>query len=341
MESMNEGKPVEMVVVAAAVGVVDEVEDGSEVATVVVSDAEEEQLSWYYYLVLAVVDVEANVIVVKAYQYTSLTSVMLLDCWSIPCVILFTWVFLKTKYGFRKFAGVAICVAGLVIVVFSDVHASDRAEGGPNPVKGDIFVIVGSTLYAVSNVGEEFIIKKADRVELMAMLGAFGAVVLPFLGFAMAMFLFYSTVPVILKICGATLLNLSLLTSDMWAVLIRIFAYHQKVDWMYFIAFAAVAVGLVIYSVQRKKDEEGAQDAEASDERQKEKDEEAVVLDNLTRGSIAAVEGQRSEDVKQQPSITSLPKVSSQQQATMVRSKCFRDVVVPLFLAVFSSMGTD
>ncbi|CAL9174002.1 unnamed protein product [Musa hybrid cultivar] len=287
------------------------------------------QLSWYYYLVLAVVDVEANVIVVKAYQYTSLTSVMLLDCWSIPCVILFTWVFLKTKYGFRNFAGVAICVAGLVMVVFSDVHASDRAEGGPNPVKGDIFVIVGSTLYAVSNVGEEFIIKKADRVELMAMLGAFGAVVsaiqisvlerselikwtagavLPFLGFAMAMFLFYSTVPVILKICGATLLNLSLLTSDMWAVLIRIFAYHQKVDWMYFIAFAAVAVGLVIYSVQRKKDEEGAQVVEASDERQKEKDEEAVVLDNLTRGSIVAVEDQRSEDVKQQPSITSLPK---------------------------------
>lgn len=91
---------------------------------------------------------------------------------------------------------------------------------------------------------------------------------------------------------------------------------------------------------QRKKDEEGAQDAGASDERQKEKDEEAVVLDNLTRGSIAAVEGQISEDVKQQPSITSLPKVSSQQQATMVRSKCFRDGG-SLFLAVFSSMGTD
>ncbi|RRT34883.1 hypothetical protein B296_00052996, partial [Ensete ventricosum] len=110
--------------------------------------------------------------------------------------------------------------------------------------------------------------------------------VLPFLGFALAMFLFYSTVPIILKICGATLLNLSLLTSDMWAVLIRIFAYHQK----------------------RKKDEEGAQVTEASDERQKEKDEEAVVLDNLTRGSIVAVEGQRSEDVKQRPSIASLPK---------------------------------
>lgn len=53
---------------------------------------------------------------------------MLLDCWSIPCVILLTWIFLKTRYKFKKFAGVAICIAGLVMVVFSDVHSSDRAS---------------------------------------------------------------------------------------------------------------------------------------------------------------------------------------------------------------------
>ncbi|KAG6529521.1 hypothetical protein ZIOFF_011726 [Zingiber officinale] len=193
---------------------------------------------------------------------------MLLDCWSIPCVILFTWLFLGTKYGFRKFAGVAICVAGLVMVVFSDVHASDRAQGGPNPVKGDLLVFAGSTLYAVSNVSEEFIIKRSTRIELMAMLGAFGAVVLPFLGFALAMFLFYSTVPIILKICGATMLNLSLLTSDMWAVLIRICAYHQKVDWMYFIAFAGVTIGLMVYSWSREdKSSEVAKDNEAAGDR--------------------------------------------------------------------------
>jgi hypothetical protein len=32
-----------------------------------------------------------------------------------------------------------------------------------------------------------------------------------------------------LQISGSTMLNLSLLTSDMWAVVIRIFAYHEKV----------------------------------------------------------------------------------------------------------------
>lgn len=66
--------------------------------------------------------------VVKAYQYTSITSVMLLDCWTIPCVLFLTWFFLKTKYRFTKLAGVVICVAGLVMVIFSDVHSADRSS---------------------------------------------------------------------------------------------------------------------------------------------------------------------------------------------------------------------
>ncbi|XP_057499620.1 uncharacterized protein LOC130783875 [Actinidia eriantha] len=256
------------------------------------------QAKWYYYVLLGLVDVEANFLVVKAYQYTSITSVMLLDCWSIPSVIFLTWFFLKTKYRYRKFIGVGICVVGLVLVVFSDVHAQDRS-GGSNPLKGDMLVIAGSTLYAISNVSEEFFVKTADRVELMAMLGFFGAIisacqisilernelksihwssgaVLPFVGFSMAMFLFYSGVPILLKISGSTMLNLSLLTSNMWTVLIRIFAYHEKVDWMYFIAFAAVAVGLVVYSGDDKQEDQNRADvADEEAERSKHFDEEA------------------------------------------------------------------
>ncbi|XP_072972008.1 uncharacterized protein [Typha angustifolia] len=280
--------------------------------------------SWYYYLVLGIVDVEANYLVVKAYQYASLTSIMLLDCWVIPCVIVLTWLFLKRKYTLMELIGAAICVGAAVLVVFSDAYASDREAGGPDPVKGDMFVLAGSTLYAVSNVGEEYLVKKGDRIEVMAMLGSFGAVisalqisilernelrttkwtagaVLPFLGFALAMFIFYSTVPTILKICGATMLNLSLLSSDMWGVLIRIFAYHQKVDWMYFIAFAGVLIGLVIYSKGSK--EEGqtqtAQVAEANDE-QVEQDkgmDEEVAIGHPVQGSSLEVTGQSSGHV--------------------------------------------
>lgn len=167
---------------------------------------------------------------------------------------------------------------------------------GPNPLKGDLLVFAGATLYAVSNVTEEYIVKEGSRVELMAMLGVFGAVIsaiqisilereelrstqwnagalLSFIGFALALFLFYSTVPIILKVFGATMLNLSLLTSDMWAALIRIFAYHEKVDWMYFVAFAGTAIGLVIYSYKGSRETAdgtnqvaGATDEEAATE---------------------------------------------------------------------------
>ncbi|KAJ6338796.1 hypothetical protein OIU76_008284 [Salix suchowensis] len=253
---------------------------------------------WYYYAILSLVDVEANFLVVKAYQYTSITSVMLLDCWAIPSVMVLTWFFLSTKYRFKKIAGVIVCVAGLVMVVFSDVHSGDRS-GGSNPRKGDALVIAGATLYAISNVSEEFLVKNADRVELMSLLGFYGAIIsaiqisilerneiksihwsagaaFPFFGFSLAMFLFYSFVPILLKISGSTMLNLSLLTSDMWAVVIRIFAYHEKVDWMYFVAFAAVAVGLVVYSGGDK--EEAPHHADGGDEdaeRSKHFDEEA------------------------------------------------------------------
>ncbi|KAL2470188.1 Eukaryotic protein of unknown function (DUF914) [Abeliophyllum distichum] len=253
---------------------------------------------WYYYVLLGLVDVEANFLVVKAYQYTSITSVMLLDCWTIPCVLFLTWFFLKTKYRLKKLVGVVICAAGLVIVVFSDVHSADRSRGS-NPVKGDLLIIAGATLYAVSNVSEEFFVKTADRVELMSFLGIFGAIVsaiqisilernelrsihwsagaaLPFVGFSVAMFLFYSGVPILLKISGSTMLNLSLLTSDMWAVLIRIFAYHEKVDWMYFVAFAVVTIGLIVYSVGDKMDENPAEVADEEVEQSKQFDEEAV-----------------------------------------------------------------
>ncbi|KAI7739015.1 hypothetical protein M8C21_030548, partial [Ambrosia artemisiifolia] len=197
------------------------------------------------------------------------------------------------------------------MVLLEDKISVQENQSGSNPVKGDLLVIAGATLYAICNVSEvskmgepvkEFFTKTADQVELLAMLGLFGAIVsgiqisvlerdelksihwssgavLPYAGFAAAMFLFYSGVPVLLKISGSTMLNLSLLTSDMWSVLIRIFVYHEKVDWMYFVAFAAVAVGLVVYSVFDKEvDELGADGLEKS----RHFDEEADVAGRLS-----------------------------------------------------------
>ncbi|KAJ4747656.1 solute carrier family 35 protein (DUF914) [Rhynchospora pubera] len=230
---------------------------------------------WYWYVGLALVDVQGNFLVVKAYQYSSITSVTLLDCWTIPWVMILTWIVLKTRYSVWQFISAGICVVGLVLVLFSDAGVSGGG-GNSRPLLGDVLVIAGTLCYALSNVGEEFCVKKKDRVEVVAMLGIFGAIISVlqillierknleevkwtptmislFAGFATSTFLFYTIVPFVLQMSGSTLFNLSLLTSDMWAVLIRIFFYHQQVDWLYYLAFGTVAIGLIIYSLNEHK----------------------------------------------------------------------------------------
>ncbi|KAG6513226.1 hypothetical protein ZIOFF_023538 [Zingiber officinale] len=224
---------------------------------------------WYWYLALAIVDVQGNYLIVKAYQYTSITSVTLLDCWTIPWVIILTWIALGTRYSPWQFVGAAVCVLGLGLVLLSDVGVS--GGGGSKPIIGDTLVIAGTVCYAFSNVGEErpsrvignardiwgaswylfpnMLSAVLERKDLESVKWSATMICL-FGGFAAATFLFYTVVPFVMKMSGATLFNLSLLTSDMWAVAIRVFFYHDQVDWLYFLAFGLVAIGLIIYSVR-------------------------------------------------------------------------------------------
>ncbi|KAK4776973.1 hypothetical protein SAY86_005661 [Trapa natans] len=230
-------------------------------------------LPWYWYLLLGFIDVQGNYLVNEAYQYSSITSVTLLDCWTIVWAIILTWFFLGTRYSVWQLIGAAISVLGLGLVMLSDAGVS--GGGGSKPLLGDVLVIGGTVFFAMSNVGEEFCVKKKDLVEVLTMLPLFGLLVsavqiaiaewttleslqltkdriLAFAGYAGSLFVFYSLAPFVLKMSGAALFNLSLLTSDMWAVVVRIFIYRQEVDWIYYLSFLMVVIGLILYSVMEK-----------------------------------------------------------------------------------------
>ncbi|XP_062005455.1 uncharacterized protein LOC133722595 [Rosa rugosa] len=232
------------------------------------------RVSWYWYLLLGFVDVQGNYLVNEAYQFSSITSVTLLDCFTIAWVLILTWIFLGTRYSIWQLFGAALCVVGLGIVLLSD--AGVAGGGGSQPLLGDVLVIAGTIFFALSNVGEEFCVKKRDRIEVVCMIGVFGFLVsvcqisilelkslesvewstdliLAFVGYGLAGFMLYTLGPFVLQMSGATLFNLSILTSDMWAVVVRIFIYHQEVDWLYYLSFAIVVIGLIIYSVMEKE----------------------------------------------------------------------------------------
>ncbi|KAF3437812.1 hypothetical protein FNV43_RR20568 [Rhamnella rubrinervis] len=232
------------------------------------------RVSWYWYLLLAFADVQANYLFNKAFQYTAITSVTLLDCWTIAWVIILTRILLGTRYSLLQLFGAALCLVGLVLVLLSDARLN--IGGGSRPLLGDILVIAATLFYAVTNVGEEFFVKIQDRVEVVSMIGVYGflvslceisileiknlesatlsaEIILALAGFVLSGILYYTVTPFVLKLSGATMYNLSLLTSDMWAVVFRIFLYHQQVGWLYYIAFAIVVIGLVVYSTNENE----------------------------------------------------------------------------------------
>ncbi|KAG9336257.1 hypothetical protein JZ751_002604, partial [Albula glossodonta] len=190
---------------------------------------------WWKYMILGLIDIEANFLLIKAYQYTTLTSVQL-------------------------------------HVTGSDPSSMSQAlTPGDHKLLGDLLVLAGATLYGISNVCEEFIVKNLSRVEFLGMIGLFGsffsgiqlAVVehkellkvrwdwqigLLYIGFSACMFGLYSFMPVVIKRTSAATVNLSLLTADLYSLFCGLFLFQYKFSGLYIVSFFIIILGLVLYS---------------------------------------------------------------------------------------------
>uniref|UniRef100_A0A8C9PTB8 Solute carrier family 35 member F2 n=1 Tax=Spermophilus dauricus TaxID=99837 RepID=A0A8C9PTB8_SPEDA len=132
---------------------------------------------WWKYILLGLADVEANYTIVRAYQYTTLTSVQLLDCFGIPVLMALSWFVLRARYRVIHFIAVFVCLLGVGTMVGADILAGRDDNSGSDVLIGDLLVLLGASLYAVSNVCEEYIVKKLSRQEFLGMVGLFGTII--------------------------------------------------------------------------------------------------------------------------------------------------------------------
>jgi len=79
-------------------------------------------LHFGWYVLAAALDVNGNFLFIKAYDYTSITSIMLLDCFTIPSAMTLSYLFLSVRYNTTHLLGIAICVSGIVCIVVSDLY---------------------------------------------------------------------------------------------------------------------------------------------------------------------------------------------------------------------------
>ncbi|KAF8939006.1 DUF914-domain-containing protein [Dissophora ornata] len=225
----------------------------------------------FYYMLFAVIDVEGNYFVVKAYNYTSLLSAMLLDSWTIPCVVILSVLFLKMRFVRFHYLGVFLAMVGLGFLIWSDMEAGKDFPGS-DYIKGDLFCLLGATLYGVSNVYQEFLVRQRPLYEVVGQMG-FWATILNgvqlailerneiknvtwtpqvvgyIIGFDIAMFIMYSVSPVLFRLSSATFFNLSLLTSDFYGLIFGLFLFGSKINRLYPIAYVLIIGGIIVYNI--------------------------------------------------------------------------------------------
>uniref|UniRef100_A0A9L0TBD2 Solute carrier family 35 member F2 n=1 Tax=Equus caballus TaxID=9796 RepID=A0A9L0TBD2_HORSE len=225
---------------------------------------------WWKYILLGLADVEANYLIVRAYQYTTLTSVQLLDCFGIPVLMALSWFILYARYRVIHFVAVAVCLLGVGTMVGADILAGREDNSGSDVLIGDILVLLGASLYAVSNVCEEYIVKKLSRQEFLGMVGLFGTLIsgiqlliveykdiasihwdwkiaLLFVAFALCMFCLYSFMPLVIRITSATSVNLGILTADLYSLFFGLFLFGYKFSGLYILSFTVIMVGFILY----------------------------------------------------------------------------------------------
>lgn len=221
------------------------------------------------YIILAFFDVEGNYFVVKGYEYTNIVSAELFSFWTIVVVVVLSFVFLKVRYHVAQYAGILVCCGGFAVMIASDRITSGFASG-PNPVKGDLFVLLSATCYGFSNVLEEFLVSKRPMYEVIGQLAFFGMIINGaqagifdrssiqhanwngkvggyLVGYTLLLFIFYTLAPIVFRMSSAAFFNIGLLTGNFWSLAVGIHVFGIPIHWMYPLAFVLIIIGHFVY----------------------------------------------------------------------------------------------
>ncbi|KAF4656465.1 hypothetical protein FOL47_008901 [Perkinsus chesapeaki] len=255
-------------------------------------------LPWWFYLIFACIDVNANYLAVWAYQFTNITSAQLLNCFTIPCAMVLSMIFLKAKYNWVHIGAVVISLCGMGLTVWLDYKRNpDNLSSGSDALVGDLLVLAGATLYACGNVFQEYMVKRLRATnlqqevvdgdikrkrcvdpflasaEFLGMIGLFGilislihvvsherhqiaaidwsdGVVFGYMaGYVFCLVTMYTLTAHFLGLFDAAVMNLSLLTTHIYAA---VFDFLREGSFrlshaMYAISFALALGGLVLY----------------------------------------------------------------------------------------------
>jgi solute carrier family 35, member F1/2 len=152
------------------------------------------------------------------------------------------------------------------------------AQATPLPsIVGDILAVTAAAIYGLGDTVAEYSVKHIDRQEYLGMLGMFGMIqtiffscwlerdailgmsrlapttqlqiAAVFVWYSASVFAYYMVEARFLMVSDATLLNMSLQASNLWAILFSVMAYHTIPPWLFHVALLLVVSGVFVYQM--------------------------------------------------------------------------------------------
>ena len=231
---------------------------------------------WWKYALLALLDVAAAYFTLLALRYTTVTSWALMQPASLITVVPLSIFLLDASYTWKHLSSGLLAIAGLILLLLSDVHSDDDDAKHPAAIKlsGDLCALLGTSLYGANGVLVESVIKgNVPQYEVLSMMGGFGFLygLVAAISFGeisghmfptraipaymavtvTANFAFYLLGIVVLQHAGAAVLQISLLSTNFWSVIGKIFilgGFHTNVVGFFF-ALLLVISGVTLFTL--------------------------------------------------------------------------------------------
>ncbi|XP_018570400.1 solute carrier family 35 member F2-like [Anoplophora glabripennis] len=223
------------------------------------------------YLLLCLIDVQANTLLSTAHQFTTLTSIQLLGCVAIPVALALSCLVLGVRYRMVHIIAVSVCLMGVGCLVWANIE--DTKIDGKNQLVGDMLCLGGAVLFAIVTVLQELSVKNTDIVEYLGLLGLFGSIVSGvqmlllekqtlitstwrnssalLSSFSACQFMFCTFSSVFLLNMGTTALHLSLLSGNFYTLIVGILLFNYKFHALYFLSYTLSMTGVYIYAIKQ------------------------------------------------------------------------------------------
>ena len=224
---------------------------------------------WWTYFLVALCCLGGDVSGIFAYNYTSLASAMLLVTTVIFWVAPIAYFVFGRKINWKQFMAMILGITGVSMVMVAQGLAGSK-------LKGNLLALTSAICYAFATILQEKLVKD-DSIRLYLIRLSLSALPISLilcgslewktirdykweaksisltLGYSVLLSLYYMLSPIIMQYSNATVMNISMLTSNFYSLAIDIFFFGTHASWLYLVGFMCIPAAVSIFVLSEPK----------------------------------------------------------------------------------------